>query len=207
MLERLEWELVPRVRSDRREQVEAIALAILELDELLADGGGTAQSLEELPRLHKELAECLVSPCEASGAPLLDERQGWNQEVEKAFGLLPPGNGMSFDDFQVAMSRQHDCSRCPGGSGYPGLGGIPCTFDLTPLKMIVGAAGWAERVGEELSPPAMAELAGMVERCLWSGQYRSCELADSRHYLAQMAAFLRFWSARQFGVAAASGEE
>ncbi len=205
MQERMEWELVPRVREERRDVVERLAGEILSLDALLevAPNRMTEAQKKRLIELQGKMEECAVSPCEAAGTPRLSTREGWVEQVKRLFEERGVSGRIPFDDFLGLMGGQHDCSSCRGRSGHPGVSGIPCQFDLTPLPSILGDDPITDQVHFELEPDEMTALASDINERLICGIYNRVAGMDSRAYLEDAVRFLLFWSALGFGVAPA----
>jgi len=205
MSERTEWELVPLVREDRRALVEELAEEILSLDAILevAPERMTEDQQARLIQLQREMAECVVSPCEAADAPLLSTRPDWTSEVRTAFENMPSNDGLCLREFVEMMDVQHDCSRCEGASLFPGVSGIPCEFDLTPLFEILTRDTLLEQVQFEMEPDEMRLLADDLDRRLLCKAF--CQLTDfdTESYLSDAVRFLRYWAHLGYGVAPA----
>lgn len=209
MSERIEWELVPRVRADRVDEVECIAEEILELDAALELARSDLSEEEErrLLNLHSRMAECLLSPCEAAGTPLLRVRDRWRELAVKSLASIPEQEILDEDRFVHLMGQQHDCSVCDGKSRFAGVSGVPCEFDLTFLPMILPQDDLCESVQFELTPDEMNIFAAEVESRRRTGSYAILELVDAPTYLAEIERYLRFWARLGFGVAPAFVEE
>ena len=203
MKERLEWELVPVVAEDRREEVEYIALEVLDLDAKLeiAPGRMTPREEERLVELQRSMSSCVVSPCKAAGAPLISSRPGWQVEASRAFEELDKADAVNLGDFLSYVGRLHDCSRCDGASRFPGVSGIPCDFDVESVLASL-ADGLRDRLQFEMDQEEMLALANDLERLHLEGL--SGAGADSAvGVIEDMARFLRYWGGLGFGVAPA----
>ncbi|MBM4353446.1 MAG: hypothetical protein FJ109_06550 [Deltaproteobacteria bacterium] len=205
MRERMEWELVPRVREENRSEVEQLAGEILSLDALLevAPNRMTETQRKRLIDLQGKMERCAESPCEAAATPRLSTRAGWVEQVRQLFEERGVAGRISFDDFLRLMGGQHDCSSCRGRSAYPGVSGIPCQFDLTPLPSILADGQRADQVHFELEPDEMTALASDLNEKIICGAYLESDGLDSKAYLEDAVRFLLFWSALGFGVAPA----
>lgn len=202
MKDRLEWELVPRVREESIREVEEIAEQILYLDGMIGPEEREIpdEYLLQLHELKERLSLCLLSPCEAAGAPLLSSRPGWRKEAAAAWKSLPEFAAMPLSQFTKIFAQQHDCTRCPGASAFPGSSGIPCKVDLEPLLAIVSNPEIIEQVQYELAPHEMRSLADELERYAASRRYNDVKDVDPAKYLTDLAHFLRFWADQKFGV-------
>lgn len=205
MQERMEWELVPRVREENRVVVERLAGEILSLDAMLevAPSRMTEAQRCRLIELQGKMEECAVSPCEAAGTPSLSTRDGWVEQVRKLFEERGVAGRIPFNDFLRLMGGQHDCASCRGRSAYPGVSGIPCQFDLTPLPDVLCDEQIADQVHFELEPDEMTALASDINEKIICGAYNRSDGLNSKAYLEDAVRFLLFWSALGFGVAPA----
>jgi len=205
MAERLEWELVPLVRAEKRDEVERLGREILDLDAQLeiAPHEMNAEEMKRLVQLQSGMVRCIVTPCEAAGAPLVNDVSGWADEVEQVFDSMDLEHGLTRDEFVRHVGRQRDCSRCRGASQFPGVSGAPCEFDLTHLSCLLLDEGLAEQVQFELQPQEMREYAAAIRRVLSTEAFRRSDLVDSHSYLEGVARFLEFWAELGFGVAPA----
>lgn len=209
MSERIEWELVPRVRPDRQDLVEDLAEEILELDAALELAGDhlSEDDEERLLDLHARMANCLLSPCEAAEAPLLRVRTAWQDLAAQTFASLPDHDALDEETFLQLMGQQHDCAMCDGKSKFAGVSGVPCEFDLTPLATILPQDELCDSVQFELAPDEMLRLAAEVEVRKQTRSFSGIDHADARLYLGEMERYLRFWARLGFGVAPAFVEE
>jgi hypothetical protein len=205
MAERLEWELVPMVKSDRHAEVEALATEILDLDAKLeaAPERMTPAEQTRLIDLQKRMSQCVVSPCEAAGTPLLRARPRWKEESAVVYRESGCKGEVSLDDFLQVVGGQHDCALCDGASAYPGVSGIPCEFDLTPLAQVLADESVLEQIQFELEPREMEALAVELEGRARSKAAKKANDIDPGHYLSDAVRFLRYWARLGFGVAPA----
>lgn len=205
MAERMEWELVPLVREEKRDEVERLGREILDLDARfeLAPHEMKPDEMRRLVQLQSGMARCIVTPCEAADAPLVNDRTGWESEVETAFNSLDLAAGLSREDFVRNIGRQRDCARCRGASDFPGVSGSPCEFDLTHLVHLLLDDVLAEQIQFEMQPQEMREFAGAIRDVLSTGAFRRSDLIDTRYYLRAIAEFLEFWAELGYGVAPA----
>ena len=205
MPERIEWELVPRVRIDKRREVEALAEEILALDTLLqlAPSRLSVAQQEQLVDFQSRMAGCVTSPCEAAEAPLLGSRPGWDYDARDAFGELGRPPELSIDEFTELIGKQHDCTLCNGAASHPGVSGIPCEFDLTPMAAVVSDERLGEQVQFELEPEEMLMLADDLHHVLVCRTFSDGEETDAVSYLEDAIRYLRFWAGLGFGVAPA----
>ncbi len=209
MSDRLEWELVPRVRPEKQDEVEVLAEEILALDAALEQGGAglTEEDEMRLVELHNRMAECLLSPCEAAGSPLLSARPDFEEEASSTYEDLPERDRITREQFLQLMGFQHDCAQCDGKSDFPGVSGAPCEFDLTPLQTILADPVILDAVQFELQPEEMRHLAYELELRVHTGDFAESGRVDSREYLLQMVRYLRFWAQQGFGLAPAFVDE
>ena len=209
MSERIEWELVPRVRPERMDEVECIAEEVLELDAALEMARGDLGEEEErrLLNLQTRMAECLLSPCEAAETPLLRVRDRWREVAIKSLALLPDQEVLDEDSFIQLMGQQHDCSVCDGKSQFAGVSGVPCEFDLTYLFRILPQDELCESVQFELTADEMVSFAAEVETRRRTGSFAILDEVDAPTYLAEVERYLCFWARLGFGVAPAYVEE
>jgi hypothetical protein len=203
MSERIEWELVPRVRPDQQDIVEEIANEILRLDGALEFGRSAVgeQDEERLLSLHARMANCLLPPCEAANTPLLNVRDRWQELAADAMATLPDYDGLDRESFLSFMGQQHDCSECEGKSHFGGVSGVLCEFDLTPLACILSQDELWEAAQFELTPVEMVGFAGEVESRRRTGSFVPLDQIDAESYLLEVVRYLRFWSNLGFGVA------
>jgi len=201
----MEWELVPRVREESRCVVEQLAAEILSLDALLevAPSRMTEAQKKRLIELQGKMEECAVSPCEAAGTPRLSTRDGWVDQVRRLFEERGVSGRIPFNDFLSLMGGQHDCTSCRGRSAHPGVSGIPCQFDLTPLAAILGDDPLTDQVQFELEPDEMIALASDINERVICGAFSRATALNAKAYLEDAVRFLLFWSALGFGVAPA----
>jgi hypothetical protein len=205
MAERMEWELVPLVREEKRDEVERLGREILDLDARfeIAPHEMNPDEMKRLVQLQSGMARCIITPCEAAEAPFVNDRTGWERDVEGAFDSLELAHGLTRDDFVRHIGRQRDCGRCRGASDFPGVSGSPCEFDLTHLGNLLLDEALAEKVQFEMQPPEMREFAEAIMAVLAAGAFRRSDLIDTRQYLRAMAEFLEFWAELGYGVAPA----
>ena len=205
MTERIEWELVPRVRPDQQDAVEEIASEILRLDAALEMGRDSLSERDEeqLIELHARMADCLLSPCEAAETPLLSLRERWQELAANALAALPEFEGLDQESVFSLMGQQHDCSACGGKSGFAGVTGVLCEFDLTPLARILPEDEISESAQFELTPEEMLGFAAELESRRRTGNFARVEQLDSESYLTEIVRYLRFWAGVGFGVAPA----
>ncbi len=209
MGERIEWELVPRVRPDRQDAVEELAAQILHLDAALelARNQLSEEDEERLLDLHVRMADCLLSPCEAAKTPLLRVRERWRELAASALASLPQSEGLDEESFFSLMGQQHDCSMCDGKSSFPGVSGVPCEFNLTPLARILPQDELWEAAQFELLPEEMVSFASEVETRRRTATFADVGGLDATAYLAEIERYLRFWAHLGFGVAPAYVDE
>jgi len=209
MKERLEWELVPRVKDEMCREVEEIAEEILNIDALVSNeaGGPNAEQQLRLDELKQRMTGCILSPCDAAESPLLSSRPDWLKEAASTWESLPAAAALPLRDFSDLFGRQHDCTRCQGASSFPGASGIPCELDLGPLLAMVSDEQIRDQVNYELSPDEMLALAQDLEALHKGRQYTTPDLVDPDEYLDDVVRFLRFWAGKGFGVAPASAHE
>jgi hypothetical protein len=205
MHDRIEWELVPRVRPDQQDEVDAIAEEILRLDGALELGrqAFSEQDEERLLSLHARMANCLLPPCEAAETPLLSVRERWPELAAQALATLPDYDGLDRESLLGFMGQQHDCSQCEGRSSFGGISGVLCEFDLTPLATILSQDELWESAQFELTPVEMVNFAADVESRHRSGSFAPLDHLDASSYLSEIIRYLRFWASLGFGVAPA----
>jgi hypothetical protein len=202
MANHLEWELVPQVREDKRDEVEYIALEIMRLDALMQLGRDTltAQERTHLLSLQKKLSDCMENPCQAAAAPLLTARPCWQEIVTEIYQGLDQKHLLPLDEFQESMGTEYDCSACSWRTDYPGISGIPCEFSLEPLLLALVDCEICETVQFELQPREMVELASELSLVRRAGSYSCVPDVDLDDYFEQTVAYLRFWADLGFGV-------
>ncbi len=205
MTEKLEWELVPRVKESEREAVEGLAEEALRLDAMMevAPHRLTRADQDRLVELQRNMEECVVLPCEAAEAPQVGSRPDWGDEVKTLYEELEDNGGLTLQQFREHVETNHDCTRCPGAFSFPGVSGMPCDFELAPLLGVLVDDDLKEQVQFELAPSEMTELAEALELQLRMGSFLELEDRDTKAYLADAIGYLRFWSEAGFGVAPA----
>jgi hypothetical protein len=209
MAERMEWELVPRVKPEHRDEVSTIAEEILRLDAALdaAPEGLAGVDEERLLELQARMARCLVSPCAEAQTPLLAGREQWRETVAGLFATLPGHEELDQALFANLMGQQHDCALCDGRTAFPGVSGVPCEFDLTPLTLVLPGTESLETVQFELSADEMLRLADELELSFRAGSYLQPPGVDAKLYLSECVRYLRFWARLGFGLAPAWTED
>ena len=202
MANRLEWELVPRVREDKRDEVEHIALEIMRLDALMQMGRDALTDEEKtlLLSLQRQIGDCMEKPCQATSAPLLTARPRWRELVRDIYQGLDQKHLLSLDDFLESMGAEYDCSACSWRTDYPGISGIPCEFSLEPLLLSLPDSEICETIQFELLPREMVELASELSLVRQAGGYAAVADINVDDYLDQAVAYLRFWADLGFGV-------
>jgi len=205
MSERMEWELVPLVKEDKRTLVEELAAEVLRLDAMLEmdPRNMSREDQELLVSLQQRMSECVISPCEGAGAPHLSTRDNWREEALEAFAECETGDALSQEEFLLYLGRQHDCSRCEGASANPGVSGLPCDYDLTPMRELLPDDSILEQTQFELEPAEMLRLAEELADRIARQNFATPTDPKAQAYLLDAVRFLRFWSAQGYGVAPA----
>jgi len=205
MADRLEWQLVPLVKESQREVVEALAEEALKLDAVMEVAPQRMRPVDQdrLLDLQRRMDACVESPCEAAEAPPMASRPTWNQDAHGALTGIEGVAALPLDAFLSRLGNQPDCARCPGACRYPGVSGMPCDFDLSPLSLVLTDKDLLDHVQFELSPPEMEALAARLDAYRIDGWYSRPQDVDPEEYLADASRFLRFWSKKGFGVAPA----
>ncbi len=200
-MERTEWELVPLVQQEREELARSLSEELLNLDMLLDADPDALQPCqrERILELHRRINHCVISPCEASGAPALSARPGFVEEAREAFLEFEPNGTLPLEDFLSLVGDERDCSKCPGATDYPGVSGVRCDLDTTPLMAWLTGSGLEDMLDFELVPEEMEILAEEVESRMDHTKVRYTS-SVSPHYLRQVVRYLRYWSGLGFGV-------
>lgn len=204
-MERLEWELIPLVRDEDRDLIHDLAIEVLALDFALASRqeGLSRPQQDQLLTLQSRMGNCVQTPCEAAGAPYLCDRISFLEDASEAYHELGPEPGLSFEEFVHMARTQRDCAGCPGACAYPGVTGVPCDFDLTPILSIVPDLSIRKCLSFELIPEDMYDLAERLENRVTRRGYQPHPEVNSLEYLEHVIRFLRFWARKGFGVAPA----
>lgn len=204
MSERLEWELVPQVREEDKEMVHLLAEEALELDAMMEMAPHTMSQAQRgrLVELQRLLEDCVASPCEATAAALVKDRQDWKAAARESYARFAPSD-VTEEQFLEYTGTQYDCVSCPGASKYAGVSGIPCDFDLTHMLRILSHDEVSEQVQFELRPSEMLTMADALDQVLALTSFTGDPEVEEPAYLKAAAEFLRFWAGLGFGVAPA----
>ena len=199
-MHRIEWRLLHPIRDGCRDRVEALTAELGELD-------GTRPVLAVpdpglVDHLTTELARLTVSPCEAAGAPILEDSPDWERRLLVEFHEDDQStDAIDFDDYVTQRRGDPDCERCPYSTPYTLFPLNPCEFAAGALLDVLDDESVLDRVVEEMEPPEMIGLATELEVVRDEGRFLAAESVDSHDYLSKAALFLRFWAGLGFSVA------
>ncbi len=196
-MKRLDWQLVrpPRAGADQVLQLDRRiqALVARAAQTLLAD-----DELELLVELEGRYDEQTVPPCEAVGAPKVEDDPDWEARAVDEYG--DSESELELEEFLDLRRTEPDCDRCPYASPYSVFPMDPCEFSAGPLLYLVDDAQILGLAIEGLGPPQMRELAERIDDALAMGRWNARPELDTADYLQKASFFLRFWSRHGFAM-------
>jgi hypothetical protein len=197
-MRRLDWQLVRPMRSGEAGASMESALIVRRLvtreaaDDLSPDD---AALLEELEVSYEADT---ISPCEAVGAPIVQDDPEWESRLVDEFAESDVD--VELEEFLEMRKSDPDCERCPHASPYSVFPMDACEFSAGALEVVLLDPEPRVQAARPMDADAMVAYADTLEAALRDGRFRPSDALDVGDYLASAVRFLRFWAERGFAI-------
>lgn len=196
-MKRIDWRLIRPPTGDGGEGART-SRALVQLWKRASSFVGDHEAEGQLVELEKRYVETTLSPCEAAGAPRVEDDPDWESRMIDEFEASTVEDDL--EAFLAERRVEHDCERCPYASMYSIFPMDLCIFSAGALEEILVDPRLVEAASRGMKPQEMNAYAQAIKQVLVEKEFREHLAVHAEDYLEKAASFLQFWSQLGFSI-------